>query len=218
MKQAGNDEEFSFEQLKSGGNQAWARAYPLLRSQVTAFLKSQLSDLNDQDLEEVTNDAILVGHDQFLATAKDAEEFKRLLFTTAKNKAWDLIRKRRAEKAGGGKVGSLEELPQGMEIDSGEDHPDTILGKKERQSLFRRALAKIPKKYARILFDLHFRRLKHEEVAQKHGLKLGSIGVYNKRAMQMLGVASASVCGSKISVRRVIEVFKAKRLDASEGH
>jgi len=33
-----------------------------------------------------------------------------------------------------------------------------------------------------------------------------------------LGVASASVCGSKISVRRVMEVFKAKRLDASEGH
>ena len=31
-------------------------------------------------------------------------------------------------------------------------------------------------------------------------------------------VASASVCGSKISVRRVMEVFKAKRLDASEGH
>lgn len=132
-KQAGNDEEFSFEQLKSGGNQAWDRAYPLLRSQVAAFLRSQFPKLNDQDLEEVTNDAILVGHDKFLATAKEAEEFKRLIFTTAKNKACALMRKIGSEKGDGGKVGSLEELPEGMEIDSGEDHPGTILeGRKSR--------------------------------------------------------------------------------------
>ena len=35
---------------------------------------------------------------------------------------------------------------------------------------------------------------------------------------QIFGVASASVCRSKISAWRVMEVFKAKRLDASEGH
>ena len=49
----------------------------------------------------------------------------------------------------------------------------------------------------------------------QHGGQRAGLGIVlgaNER------VASASVCGSKISVRRVMEVFKAKRLDASEGH
>ena len=46
----------------------------------------------------------------------------------------------------------------------------------------------------------------------------GSVGGGGAIDLVMHCVASASECGSKISVRRVMEVFKAKRLDASEGH
>ena len=53
----------------------------------------------------------------------------------------------------------------------------------------------MPKKHAQIFLDLHLHRMKHHEVAAKHGLKIGSIGVYNRRAIEMLTVILAGTIG-----------------------
>jgi RNA polymerase sigma factor (sigma-70 family) len=198
--------------LKVADNRAdeekmWLDAYPQLKTETLSVLIAKRFPLSEQDLLAVTDDSILKVREKNPQLVKTIEDLKRYLFTIATNAALDKIKANQADIRGGNITDSIEEMPPGKETAAGDDqapgfdvasdthHPGESLVASEKRSLLMKALAKLPKKYAQVLVDLHWHGLKHEEVAKKRGLKIGSIGVYNKRAMQMLAVVLATSLG-----------------------
>lgn len=136
---------------------------------------------------------------------KEPKHLKKLLFDIARNATKDEIKSRKAVKRDEGKLMHFEDMSTGHGNDD-EDPPkfepvdcepqpsERLLEKEKRHTLWM-AIAKMPKKHAQIFLDLNLRKLKHHEVAKRHGLQIGSIGVYNKRAIQMLGVMLTGMVG-----------------------
>ncbi len=198
---------FSEAVLRANEDKLWLAAYPQLHHETLKVLISNRYNLPEAELVAVTDDSILKVRELNPALVAKPDKLKRFLFTVAKNKALDQLKANGAAIRGGNKVGSIEELDpgkeiaegdveaQGFDVASGEKPPDKALLDKEKRHTLWQAICKMPKRHAQIFLDLHLHRMKHHEVAEKHGLKIGSIGVYNRRAIEMLTVILAGTLG-----------------------
>jgi RNA polymerase sigma factor (sigma-70 family) len=134
-----------------------------------------------ETLEELV-EAVLAG--------KPVEELKVLAATIAHHRAVSLLREWFAKKRGEGKTESLE----AVQAESGADCPDPMadsplaaLQKKELAERLSRTLSELNPPQGPILTDLFLNGLSHKEVARKHGVAIGSVGVYRKRGLETLG-------------------------------
>jgi RNA polymerase sigma-70 factor (ECF subfamily) len=120
---------------------------------------------------------------------RSADELKRLVASIAHNRAVSLLRQHFAARRGGGNVESLDavqeasgDLPEAIAPDS----PLAALEKDELAKRLNKAMAALKPPLGELVADSFIRKLSHKEIADKHGLAVGSVGVYVKRGLEAL--------------------------------
>jgi RNA polymerase sigma factor (sigma-70 family) len=114
------------------------------------------------------------------------QELKPLTAAIARNKATDRLRRHLAEKRGGNKTQSLEEL---VAANAGE-LPDVPLDEfvdhraiQELRVLLAELSTEVKKEYRVVLRDHYFDQLSYNEIAAKRKISIGSVGVYVQRGL-----------------------------------
>ena len=193
MENSLTEQLFTLDQLRSGDERAWEIAFKCLYGQAFNWLKTNFASLPDHDLQEVAQDVVIKLIDKYVATAKSVEELKRLVPTIADSTAKDLISKQDAKKRGRKvtvRIGDInlegDDEKEEKSFKSTAPTPEENADQIERAYLMKMALDQIPAKYADVLRDSYFLGLKHKEIAEKRGLKIGTIGVYITRGMEEL--------------------------------
>lgn len=184
----------------------WLRRYEQLHEETVRVLRSKFGRLTYEDLNSIAHDAFVRAREKYPKLIKDPKALRNTLFEIARNAAKDELKARKAGKRDEDKLQHFEDMSASHGDEGDADapkyepsdrdlHPSDALLDKEKKHTLWQAISKMPKKHAQIFMDLHFHRMKHHEVAEKYGLKIGSIGVYNKRAAEMLLVAVAGSLG-----------------------
>ena len=70
--------------------------------------------------------------------------------------------------------------------DPGADSPLAEVEQKELAQRISRSLAELKPPLGEVLSDFYLRGLRYEEIARKHGLAVGSVGVYLKRGLETI--------------------------------
>lgn len=180
--------QFTLEQLRSGDPSAWDKAFGHFFGLLMGMLGARFQTLAIQDHEDVARDAILKLIDHCVDTAQSLEELTKAVVVIARNLALDELDKRKAQKRGEGKIESLEGQPEGTEPLSSSSPPTPLqeVEQQEQAFLVRAAVEQLPERYRDVLLDYYFLGLKQQEIADKRGMKIGSIGVYLARGQELL--------------------------------
>jgi RNA polymerase sigma factor (sigma-70 family) len=120
---------------------------------------------------------------------KSVEELRPLAASIAHHRAVSLLRERFAKKRGEGKTGSLDVQTQGGVIQNELPSSDSPLEDLEQAELAQRlgkSLAELKPPMGEILSDFFLQRLRYEEIADKRGVAVGSVGVYLKRGLEAM--------------------------------
>ena len=180
------DSDVDIAQLRAGDRPAWNRAFKILYAISMNVCGDRAPNLNHHDHEDVAQESIAEVADYVKKQAGSFEECKKLVVTIAKNRLLDRFRQRATPKHGAGRVESLEQQEGFDAPDDSQEPPDVHLIKAERALMVMEALNQIPEKYRKVVEDVFFKGLTHKECAARHGLKLGSIGVYLDRGLKAL--------------------------------
>jgi len=184
----------------------WLKIFPDLHEETVRILRVKFGAMAEDDLVSIANKAFMKVREKYPKLIKDPKQVKNLLFDVARNAAKDELKARTAGIRDEGKLQYFEDMtashgdegdedaPKFEPVDPNRDPRELLMAKEKKRTLWQ-AIARMPRKYAQIFLDLHLRGLKQSEVAKKHGLKIGSIGVYNQRAIQILGVLLAGTLG-----------------------
>ena len=144
------------------------------------FLPDEIEDVAIEALEE------LVGK---VREIKVAEELKPLAASIAHHKAVSLLRLRFAKKRGEGRTESLDATTddgQTKPEPAAPDSPLDSLAEKELAAGLQQSLATLKPPLGDILSDFFLHGLRYEEIAKKHGIAVGSVGVYLKRGLDAM--------------------------------
>lgn len=158
----------------------WPVAFEVARGKLSPFLPADVEDAAIESLEELV---------EKVREVKRVEELKPLLASIAHHRAVSRLREHFAAKRGAGKTGSLEAMAYGNgdAFDApGEDSPLTALEQKDLAEGLGRLLAELKPPTGEILSDFFLHRLSYEEIAQKRGVAMGSVGVYLKRGLETM--------------------------------
>ncbi len=176
------------EQLASGDPETWNEAFRCLypvafeaaRARLGENLTGECEDVAMETLSEILEKSAQVNSEQ---------ELKPLTAAIARNKATDRLRRRLAEKRGGNKLQSLEEM---VEANAGElpdvPHEEFVdrLAVQELRELLTELSAGVKKEYRVVLRDHFFDQLSYIEIAAKRKISVGSVGVYEQRGIASL--------------------------------
>ena len=177
--------DVEIEQLKSGDRLAWNRAWEILYAISISVCCSTASTLNHQDHEDVAVEAINEVVD-YIERVNSFEECKKLVVTISKNRLLDRFRHRSAQKRDGSLTDSLEEKEGFDPKDESQERPDVVAIKGERALMLKEGLKQIPEQYRKVVEDFYLKGLKQQEIADKYGLAIGSIGNYLQRGLEAL--------------------------------
>lgn len=177
--------DVDIEQLKNGDRIAWNRAYALLKAISLSVCCSTAPTLNHHAHEDVAVEAITQVV-KYVKTASSFEECKKLVSTISKNRLLDIFRQLATEKHGGGKLVEPEDDETVNAPDPNQQQPDVVAIHGERAAIVREALRQIPEQYRKVVEEFYFNGLTQQEIADKHGLAIGSIGVYLQRGLEAL--------------------------------
>lgn len=179
--------DFTLDQLKTGDRIAWDRAFKYFYGVILNTISGSTGTLiSMEDIEDIAIQAITRITENYLDVENSIDSLKRLVVTTAQNLLKDLVRNRKAEKRGAGMVDSIEDNPSAMNAASDSLSPDQVVARTEEAFIIRQAMSQVSEKYRVIAEDFYFLGLTQQEIADKRGLKIGSIGVYLKRALEVL--------------------------------
>lgn len=174
--------------LQSGDEAAWDAAFDWLWPTVFAVAHLKLQPYLPDEVEDSAIEALeeLVGK---VGVVKAVQELKALAASISHHRAVSLLRERFAQKRGAGKIDSLD----APKDDAGqinepalEASPFAELEQKELAERLRRSLTELKPPQGEILSDFFLHGLRYEEIAQKHSLATGSVGVYLKRGLETL--------------------------------
>jgi RNA polymerase sigma-70 factor, ECF subfamily len=177
--------DVEIEQLKTGDRTAWNRAFEILKAISFSVCCASAPDLNHHDHEDVAAEAITEVV-EYIEKVSSFEECKRLVVTISKNRLHDHFRQRSTQKHGAGKVESLEAKEGFDAVDPRQQQADATLILGERGAVVRAALKQVPEQYRKVVEEFYFNGLTQQEIADRHGLKIGSIGVYLNRGLEAL--------------------------------
>jgi RNA polymerase sigma factor (sigma-70 family) len=177
--------DVEIEQLKAGDRLAWNRAWEILYTISLSVCCSTASTLNHHDHEDVAVEAIteVVG---YIEKVNSFEECKKLVVTISKNRLLDRFRSLATTKHGAGKVDSLDQKEGFDAVDPRQQQPDALVLRGENALILAEALKRVPEQYRKVVEDFYLRGLTQQEIADKNGLKIGSIGVYIDRGLKAL--------------------------------
>jgi RNA polymerase sigma factor (sigma-70 family) len=174
--------------LQRGDAAAWDAAWPWLwpaafgAAHVTLhpYLPAEIEDVAIEALEELV---------EKVRVLKSVEELKPLAASIAHHRAVSRLRQHFAAKRGSGQTESLDakqaeagDLPECVSADS----PLAALEQKELAAVLGQLLAELKPPQGELLADFFLRGLSYEEMAKKHGLAIGSVGVYLNRGLEAI--------------------------------
>lgn len=158
----------------------WPTAFAVAQLKLQPFLPDEIEDVAIEALETLVEKVREVGA---------VGELKPLLAGITHHRAVSLLRERFAKKRGAGKTESLdapvpdgEVKPEPASLDS----PLDLLADRELAQRLGESLAALKPPQGEILSDFFLHGLRYEEIAKKHGLAIGSVGVYLKRGLEAL--------------------------------
>jgi RNA polymerase sigma factor (sigma-70 family) len=174
--------------LQCGDAAEWDEAFRWLWPVVLAVAQLKLQPYFPSEAEDVAIESLeeLVPK---VREVKTVEELRPLAASIAHHRAVSLLRQRFAKKRGEGRteplgIGPDEEGSQ-HELAS-DDSPLTELEQRELAQRISRSLAELKPPLGEVLSDYYLRGLCYEEIARKHGLAVGSVGVYLKRGLETI--------------------------------
>lgn len=174
--------------LKTGDASAWDEVFAWLWPGVFAVAKLKLQPYLPNEVEDVAIESIEQVVEK-IQGVKSVEELKPLAASIAHHRAVSLLRERFAKKRGEGKTGSLDAQTQGGVIRNELPSSDSPLEDLEQAELAQRlgkSLAELKPPMGEILSDFFLQGLRYEEIANKRGVAVGSVGVYLKRGLQAM--------------------------------
>lgn len=179
--------------LRAGDETAWDAAFDWLWPTAFAVAQFKLQAFFPEDVEDVAIEALeeVVGKVRELSSG---EELKPLAASIAHNRAISLLRGRFAQKRGAGRTESLDKPVNdaGELMDPPGEAPLLVeLDQNELAGLLRELQRDVKPEHRVLLDDFFLRRLSYEEMARKHGLAMGSVGVYLKRGLEAMRGAAA---------------------------
>jgi RNA polymerase sigma-70 factor (ECF subfamily) len=174
--------------LQRGDAAAWDMAFPWLwpaafgAAQVTLqpYFPAEVEDVAIESLEALV---------EKVRELRSVEELKPLVASIAHRRAVSLLRERFAKKRGDGKTGTPEAVQGAAMIDCPDptaDSPLAVLEQKELAERLRRTIRELRPPTDAIMMDRFINELSYEEIARKHGIPVGSVGVYLKRGLEAL--------------------------------
>lgn len=171
--------------LQSGDAGAWDEAFQWLWPCAFAVAQAKLQPFLPGDVEDAAIEALeeLI---EKVREVKAVEELKPLAASIAHHRAVSRLREHFAAKRGSGQTASLEARAQEGRDDAeaADDSPLASLERKELAEVLRMLLAELKPPQGELLADFFLHGLSYEEMAKKHGLAMGSVGVYLKRGLQ----------------------------------
>ncbi len=172
--------------LKHGDAAAWDAAFLWLWPAAFGAAHVTLQPFLPADVEDVTIEALEELVEQ-VREVKSVEELKPLVASIAHHRAVSRLRQHYAAKRGCGKTESLDakqqeagELPEVASVAS----PLAALEQRELAAVLGQLLAELNPPQGEMLADFFLHGLSYEEMAKKHGLAIGSVGVYLKRGLE----------------------------------
>ena len=150
------------------------------------YLPGETEDVAIEALEELVDAA---------RTVKSVSELRPLVASIAHNRAVSRLREHFAKKRGSGQTSSLEALgEQNAAPPDSVDPASSPLDKlkaTELVMLLNELQRELKPEHRALVTDFFLHRLSYEELAAKHGLAVGSVGVYLKRGLDALRQAAA---------------------------
>jgi len=153
----------------------WPVVYSVAQLKLKPFLPGDAEDVAIEALEELV---------EKVHSVKAVEELRPLAASIAHHRAVSLLRGRFAQKRGSGLTESLDAkegggVPIGGEVSS----PFDDLEQKELSTRLAKSIAALKPPLGDVLSDFYLNGLRYEEIASKHGMAVGSVGVYLKRGL-----------------------------------
>jgi len=174
--------------LQQGDQDAWDAAFDWLWPTALAVAQLKLAPFLPEDVEDVAIEALEALVEK-VREVDAVEELKPLAASIAHHRAVSLLRERFAKKRGEGKTESLDaardEGAVGPEPWTANSPLDALEGKELAERL-RKTLATLKPPTGEVVADFFLRGLRYEEIAAKHGIAVGSVGVYLKRGLEAL--------------------------------
>ncbi len=179
-------ESICLRSLQNGDREAWDQAFRWLWPVVFSAAKLKLGDHFLNEIEDIAIEALedLI---EKVGEVKDVGELKPLAACIARNKAVNFLRARLAQKRGGGKIASLDETSEdGEKVHDAifEETPLDVLDENELFEKVRLTMRRLRPPQGEILADFYIGKVRYEEIARRHNLALGSVGVYLKRGLE----------------------------------
>ena len=168
--------DVGIEQLQAGDRKAWDQAYGILYAISLGVCCAGAPDLNHHDHEDVAVEAITQVIN-YIEKVGSFEDCKKLVVTISKNRLLDRYRQRSTAKHGAGKIESLEQKDGFDAVDPAQQQPDVAVINGERALRLTAALKRVPEQYRVVVEEFYPKGLTQQEIADLHGLKIGSIGV-----------------------------------------
>lgn len=156
----------------------WPTAFAVAQLKLQPFLPADIEDVAIESLEELVEKVREIGQ---------VEELKPLAASIAHHRAISRLREHFAKKRGGGQTESLEARRDTNTSDcdpAGGDSPVDKLGQTELAELLGNVQTDLKPEQRAIISDFFLHGLTYEELAGKHGIAVGSVGVYLKRGLE----------------------------------
>lgn len=192
-------------ELQRGDADAWDAAFDWLWPIAFSVARLKLQPFFPEDVEDVAIEALeeLV---EKVRQLRSSEELKPLTGSIAHHRAVSLLRERFAKKRGAGRTESIDGAA-GSESLWG-NHADAVpplleLDQGELAGLLRDLQRDLKEEHRAVLDDFFLHRLSYEEIARKHDLAMGSVGVYLKRGLETLRKA----CLRRPGISKELEAF-----------
>ena len=174
--------------MQRGESAAWDETFAWLWPTVFAVARLKLQPFLPDEIEDVAIESMEALVEKVRAV-KAVEELKPLAASIAHHRAVSLLRERFAQKRGEGRTESLDATTEDGDAKHDPASPDSPLDALEEKELAERlqkSLGALKPPLGEVLTDFFLHGLRYEEIARKHGLAVGSVGVYLKRGLETL--------------------------------
>lgn len=174
--------------LEQGDEAAWDAAFRWLWPTAFAVAQLKLQTFLPEEVEDVAIEALEILVDK-VREVNTAAELKPLLAGITHHRAVSLLRERFAKKRGAGKTESLDAPEPDGEAKPEPASPESpldALSERELAQRLRESLTALKPPQGEILSDFFLHGLRYEEIAKRHGVAVGSVGVYLKRGLEAM--------------------------------
>ncbi|MFA5033917.1 MAG: sigma-70 family RNA polymerase sigma factor [bacterium] len=178
----------SFKALQQGDPHAWDDAFDWLWPTAFAVVNLKLARFCPEDVEDVAIQALETLVEK-VATLKSVDELKPLTARIAHNLAVSRLRKKYADKHGGGKIDSLNAMESkevNRSLPSSPGSPLDELHENDLTKLLTESQEDLKHEIRDVLNDFFISKLTYDGISQKRGIPIGTVGVMLKRGLEAI--------------------------------